>query len=91
MDQVPNDLALLDAENMLARLQGLYPDMDWAARIQFGGLVDAPDERERQRHRGRRSGLAWIFFPPVSREAERLGLAGALVRGVMPATGPGKC
>ncbi len=84
MDQVPNDLALLDAGNVLARLQDQYPDMEWAARIQFGGLVDAPDEQGETKAQGPAMGLGLDLLSPSSRETERLGLAGALVRGNMP-------
>jgi putative ABC transport system permease protein len=85
MDQVPNDLAMLDAANTLARLRELYPGMDWAARIQFGGLVDAPDEHGETRAQGPAMGLGLDLLSPRSHEAQRLGLAGALVRGSMPA------
>jgi putative ABC transport system permease protein len=85
MDQVPNDLALLDAENALAGLRDLYPDLDWAARIQFGGLVDAPDEQGETRAQGPAMGLGLDLLSPLSHETQRLGLAGALVRGSMPA------
>jgi putative ABC transport system permease protein len=84
MDQVPNDLALLDAGNMLARLKELYPGMDWAARVQFGGLVDAPDDRGETKAQGPAIGIGLDILSPLSREAERLGLADALVRGNMP-------
>ena len=34
--QLPNDLAILGATKMAAKLDSLYPNMDWAERINFG-------------------------------------------------------
>ncbi|MFO7924132.1 MAG: FtsX-like permease family protein [Bacteroidales bacterium] len=84
MDQVPNDLALVGASDMLDELKELYPGMEWAARIQFGGLIDAPDESGETKAQGPAMGLGLDLFSPDSREAERLNLAGSMVRGTMP-------
>ena len=35
-NQLPNDLALLDVEELLTNLNSDYPDMEWVKRIQFG-------------------------------------------------------
>jgi putative ABC transport system permease protein len=45
MTQVPNDLALLNSGELLKDLEKQFPDMEWAPRIQFGGLIDVPDEK----------------------------------------------
>jgi putative ABC transport system permease protein len=84
MDQIPNDLAILDSDKLLAGLQDLYPDMKWASRIQFGGLIDAPDESGETKAQGPAMGIGLDLLSPHSREAERLNLSGALVRGRIP-------
>ena len=84
MDQVPNDLAIVGANDMLNELKELYPDMEWAARIQFGGLIDAPDESGETKAQGPAMGLGLDLLSPDSREAERLNLKSSMVRGSMP-------
>ncbi len=84
MDLVPNDLALTGAGDMLAELQELFPEMEWAARIRFGGLVDAPDEFGDTRAQGPAMGLGLDLLSPGTREVERLDLARSLVRGNLP-------
>ena len=45
MDQMPVDLALMNVEELITSLRDGYPETEWAARIKFGGLIDAPDSR----------------------------------------------
>src|ERR1700690_3242319 len=42
-DQIPNDLALLGIDTLMAALKRDYPDILWTPRIRFGGLLDIPD------------------------------------------------
>ena len=84
MDQVPNDLAMTGADDLLAELRDLYPEMEWAVRIQFGGLIDAPDEKGETKAQGPAMGMGIDLLSTGSGEAERLNLAGSLVRGTMP-------
>ena len=44
-NQVPNDLALLGIDTLIAELRHDYPDLLWTPRIKFGGLLDVPDEK----------------------------------------------
>jgi putative ABC transport system permease protein len=83
VDQQPNDLALLGTENVLQNLAADYPEMEWVERIQFGGLVDAPDEQGETRAQGPGGGMAIDLLSPDSREAERLNLENSLIRGRM--------
>lgn len=83
VDQKPNDLALLGTEKILEQLKEEYPGMEWAERIQFGGLVDAPDENGETLAQGPGGGMAVDLLSPDSREAERLNLEKSLVRGRM--------
>lgn len=84
IDQQPNDLALLGTDQVLQDLRNEFPGLEWAERIQFGGLVDAPDENGETRAQGPGGGLAIDLFSPSSKEAERLNLEKSLVRGRMP-------
>ena len=52
MSQVPNDLALMGVEELKQELEKRYPDMQWAERIMFGGLIDAPDENGETKSQG---------------------------------------
>lgn len=79
-DQVPNDLALLEIQDLMEELENTRPDMLWAARIKFGGLLDIPDEKGQTREQGQVTGLAI----DLSREKSLLGIEKALVAGRLP-------
>ena len=81
--QTPNDLALMGTEEVLQNLSSDYPDMEWVERIQFGGLVDAPDENGETKAQGPGAGMAVDLLSPESKEAERLNLEKSLIRGRM--------
>jgi len=83
VDQTPNDLALLGTEEVLQNLASDYPDMEWVERIQFGGLVDAPDANGETKAQGPGAGMAVDLLSPESKEAERLNLEKSLIRGRM--------
>jgi putative ABC transport system permease protein len=84
MDMNPNDLALLDVENLKNELQELFPDMEWSDRIQFGGLVDVADEEGNTRAQGPAMGLGLDLLSPDTKEFQRLNLERSLVRGNLP-------
>jgi putative ABC transport system permease protein len=52
IDQSPNDLALMDAEDIIREAESVFPDMNFTTRIRFGGLLDAPDENGETRSQG---------------------------------------
>ncbi|MEA3462172.1 MAG: FtsX-like permease family protein [Bacteroidota bacterium] len=81
VDQTPNDLALLGTEEILQNLAGDYPGMEWVERIQFGGLVDAPDKNGETKAQGPGGGMAVDLLSPDSREKARLNLEKSLIRG----------
>lgn len=83
-DQIPNDLAYVGLTDLLKELQGRYPDMIWTPRIQFGALLDIPDENGETRAQGPVMGMAVDLFSPESREWEILNLQKAVVRGRLP-------
>ncbi len=80
----PNDLALMEVEDFLIELKTVYPDIDWSQRIQFGGLIDAPDENGETKSQGPAVGLGIDILSPDSKEIDRLNLIKSLVRGRMP-------
>ncbi len=84
MNQMPNDLALLGAGKMLSSLENQFPEMEWAQRIQFGGLIDAPDENGETKAQGPALGIGLDLLSDGTREAERLNLVKSIVRGKMP-------
>ncbi len=83
-DLRPNDLALMEVGSLLEELRTTYPDMYWAERIQFGGLIDAPDENGETRSQGPAVGMGLDLLSSQSMEDERLNLTESLVRGKMP-------
>ena len=83
-DQLPNDLALLGAGELLSGLERDYPQMRWAPRIRFGGLLDIPDTNGETRAQGPVLGLGVDLLDPGSREIQTLNLEKALVRGRLP-------
>ncbi|MBN2170502.1 MAG: FtsX-like permease family protein [Candidatus Krumholzibacteriota bacterium] len=84
-DLVPNDLALLGADSLLATLGRESPAYLWSARIRFGGLVDVPDAAGETRTQAPVAGLAVDLLDPASPEHEILAPGRALVRGRLPA------
>ena len=83
VSQTPNDLALLGTDEVLANLASDYPGMEWVERIQFGGLVDAPDMKGETKAQGPGGGMAVDLLSPDSKEIERLNLNKSLIRGRM--------
>lgn len=88
-DMIPNDMALLEANSLLDDLKTRFPEMQWAARIHFGGLIDVADENGETRSQGTAIGFGIDLLQEGSQENERLNLHQALVRGQMP-TQPGE-
>ena len=82
--QLPNDLALAGIGGMLPALERDYPGMEWTPRIKIAGLLDIPDESGETRAQGPTFGIAVDLLGAGSKEAERLQLGGALVRGRLP-------
>jgi putative ABC transport system permease protein len=82
--QVPNELALTGAESLRRELRRSHPDMDWLARIPFGGMIDVPDEYGETRIQAPAAGLAVDLLTPGSPEPGLLDLNKILVRGRLP-------
>jgi putative ABC transport system permease protein len=84
IDQVPNDLAILEAGQLVSQLEGQFNGVSWASRIKFGGLVDAPDENGETKTQGPAMGIGIDLLSPDSKEPARLNLEKSLVLGQMP-------
>ncbi len=85
MQQIPNDLALVNVSSLTGELNQQFPGVEWSPRIQFGGLIDAPDENGETRSQGPAMGIGLDLLTPGSPEINRLNLEKSLVRGHLPA------
>lgn len=83
MSQLPNDLALLGVDTLKESLQKQFPGITWAERIQFGGLLDAPDSTGHTRSQGNVSGMG-IRLMNSTEEIDRMNLGPTLVSGNFP-------
>lgn len=83
-DQIPNDLALLDASEWMDTLRTEIPQMQWIQRIKFGGLIDVPDENGNTRAQGPTTGMALDLFSGKSGENKRMNIETSLVTGTIP-------
>jgi putative ABC transport system permease protein len=82
--QMPTDLALTGTEALAKELRQKFPEVTWVERIQFGGLIDAPDENGNTKAQGPAMGIAVDLLSGKSGEAERMNIPKSLVRGKMP-------
>jgi len=80
-NQMPNDLALVEVSDLLEKMQTELPNITWAPRIQFGGLIDIPNEEGETRAQGPAMGMGVDILSEKSMEDERLNLSRSLVRG----------
>lgn len=83
LSQMPNDYSLTDADKVLENLQKEYPDMNWAERIQFGGLLDVPDSLGQTRIQGNVMGMG-IQLLKNKNEITRMDLKSKLILGKFP-------
>jgi putative ABC transport system permease protein len=84
-DQIPNDLSLTGADTLLAELRRTFPDLLWTPRIQFGGLLDIPDERGETKAQAPVIGMGVDLLSPDSPEWGILNVRSSVVRGRVPA------
>jgi putative ABC transport system permease protein len=84
ISQMPTDLALTGTGALTEELKQKFPEVTWVERIQFGGLIDVPDQNGETRSQGPAMGMGVDLLSGKSGEAERLKLSKSLVRGRMP-------
>lgn len=83
-EQMPNDLALMGITKLEQQLKNEYPEMEWVHRINFGGLIDVPDQNGETRAQGPAAGRAIDMLSPGSHETERMNITKSLVKGSIP-------
>lgn len=83
LTQMPNDYAMLDIKIVMKKLKKTYPDMTWTDRIQFGGLLDAPDIAGKTRSQGNVMGIG-IHLLGNQDEINRMDLKSKLFSGRFP-------
>ena len=81
---MPNDLALLDADKLIDKLEKEHPEFFWTPRITFAGLLDVPDEKGETKSQGPVIGFGIDFFSEGSRQVEIWELERNLVSGTLP-------
>ena len=81
---MPNDLALMDVNQLIENLEQEYPDFFWSPRITFSGLLDVPDENGETRAQGPVISYGIDLLSNGSRQVEIWDLERSLVRGKLP-------
>lgn len=83
--QAPNDLAILGTDTLSAIISSFVPEMEFAERIYFGGIVDVPDKNGETRAQGPAMGIGIDLLSGRNIEAERLNIIPSLKTGHLPA------
>lgn len=81
--QMPNDFAILNINDVIKKLQREYPEITWTDRIQFGGLLDAPDSLGNTRSQGNVMGMG-LHLMGTEDEINRMDLKSKLLSGKFP-------
>ena len=81
---MPNDLALMDVDQLIENLEQEYPDFFWSPRITFSGLLDVPDENGETRAQGPVIAYGIDLLSNGSRHVEIWDLERSLVSGKLP-------
>jgi putative ABC transport system permease protein len=84
-EQMPNDLALLETDSIMATLRKEFPDLAWAERIHFAGMIDVPDDRGETRAQGTILGFGIDLLSGDNTEAGRMNIPRSIVQGRLPA------
>jgi putative ABC transport system permease protein len=82
--QIPNDLALLDAGSLMDELKEMFPEMKFVERIKFGGIIDVPGDNGETLTQGPAAGISADLLSPNTQEVSRLKLDKSLIRGQLP-------
>ena len=84
IQMLPLDLALMDIEKMISDLNRDHPNYFWSPRINFGGLIDIPDENKETRSQSPIMAIGIDFFSNKSRQTELWKLDQIIVDGRPP-------
>ena len=82
--QMPNDLALLNVNDLISKVHNDYPTLEIVKRINFGGLLDSPDENGETKKQGIVAGISIDLLSKNSKEIDRLNIRDALRKGRFP-------
>ncbi len=83
--QSPNDLAILGTDTLAATISRLIPEMEFAERIYFGGIIDVADREGITKSQGQAMGIGIDLLSGSKDEAERLNIPESLKSGHLPA------
>ncbi|MFO7896795.1 MAG: FtsX-like permease family protein [Candidatus Cloacimonadales bacterium] len=84
LDQHPLEYALDNSSDLVQDLQQKFPTYHWLERINFGGIIDVPDQRGETREQGYFYGQAVNLLQTDSPEIELLKLQNSLQTGKLP-------
>ena len=84
IQMLPLDLALLDIEDVISDLKRNYPNYFWSPRINFGGLIDIPNDNKETRSQSPVMAIGIDFFSNNSRQIELWELNKIIIDGNPP-------
>ena len=82
--QSPNDLAILGTDTLTGIISSLVPEMEFAERIYFAGIVDVPDLSGETKAQGPAMGIGIDMLSGNMDELERLNIQASLKEGQLP-------
>lgn len=82
--QSPNDLAIIGTDTLTGIISSEIPEMVFAERIYFGGLIDVPDSAGETRAQGPALGIGIDMLSGGSDEAARMNITSSLRSGGLP-------
>lgn len=83
-DQASNELALAGIDQLVDTLRRDAPELHWAPRIRFGGLIDVPDAQGLTKAQAPIAGLGIELIRADAPDRRVLALESAIVRGRAP-------
>jgi putative ABC transport system permease protein len=78
---LPNDLALLDVNSLVGKLENKYKEYTWTPRITFAGLLDVPDENGETLSQSPVIGLGIDFLSKKSKQLDIWDLDKKIIKG----------
>nr|MCU0363329.1 hypothetical protein [Bacteroidales bacterium] len=86
VSQIPNDLAILGADSLMNEISQQWPQLDFAERIYFGGIVDIAGPGGETIAQGPAMGIGIDLLSGSAAEADRLNISSSLKSGRIPST-----
>jgi putative ABC transport system permease protein len=82
--QSPNDLAILGTDTLAGLLSSIWPQLEYAERIYFAGIIDVPDKSGETKAQGPAMGIAIDMLSGNMAEIKRLNIESSLKNGRLP-------